>query len=342
MSTNKTDRDNWRKFLGIKEPSATLDANRVGVDIGKSYGRSGGASSGGEIDADEIPEGDDEQGAEKGDGAGDAGEKLKVGDELDRLEDLYDCETGEVVKIDGLGEKGSEQYPTGFENCEGDKKPTLEDLIANNVTIYRNSIKYYVPSGQKIPQDARFYYDSASSAESGLSSLKPIADSFARSHSQHGCGISILPNGQGGLSRYMAISMWRGNYGTGSCAPTIGYAAEVFGVSHSDSVEWKQAYLDNWQDNWPAVDKNHLTWNKEKGCFEPLCPELNNQVLDKYKACEPERILCDKDGNKVKVEVDGNTVKVTQAKYNQTAEIKNGKVQSVKKLTESQTEAEFK
>ena len=168
MSTNKTDRDNWRKFLGINEPSATLDANRVGVDIGKSYGRSGGASSGGEIDADEIPEGDDEQGAEKGDGAGDAGEKLKVGDELDRLEDLYDCETGEVVKIDKKKKKGSEQYPTGFENCEGGKKPTLEDLIANNVTIYRNSIKYYVPSGQKIPQDARFYYDSASSAESGL------------------------------------------------------------------------------------------------------------------------------------------------------------------------------
>ena len=93
---------------------------------------------------------------------------------------------------------------------------------------------------------------------------------------------------------------------------------------------------------WPAVDRNHLTWNKEKGCFEPLCPELNNQVLDKYKACEEERILCDKDGNKVKVTIDGDTVKVTQAKYNQTAEIKDGKVQTVKKLSESQTEAEFK
>ena len=93
---------------------------------------------------------------------------------------------------------------------------------------------------------------------------------------------------------------------------------------------------------WPAPDKNHLTWNKGKGCFEPLCPELNNQVLDKYKSCEEERILCDKDGNKVKVTVDGDTVKVTQAKYNQTAEIKNGKVQTVKKLTESQKEAEFK
>ena len=96
------------------------------------------------------------------------------------------------------------------------------------------------------------------------------------------------------------------------------------------------------KNKWPAVDKNHLNWNKGKGCFEPLCPEINTAVSDKFKGCEKERILCDKDGNKVKVEVDGNTVKVTQAKYNQTAEIKNGKVQSVKKLTESQTEAEFK
>ena len=96
------------------------------------------------------------------------------------------------------------------------------------------------------------------------------------------------------------------------------------------------------KNKWPAVDKNHLNWNKGKGCFEPLCPDLNTAVSDKFKGCEKERILCDKDGNKVKVEVDGNTVKVTQAKYNQTAEIKNGKVQTVKKLTESQTEAEFK
>ena len=46
--------------------------------------------------------------------------------------------------------------------------------------------------------------------------------------------------------------------------------------------------------------------------------------------------------NKVKVTIDGDIVKVTQAKYNQTAEIKDGKVQKKKKHTESQTEAEFK
>ena len=53
-------------------------------------------------------------------------------------------------------------------------------------------------------------------------------------------------------------------------------------------------------------------------------------------------LLRPEDGKKVKVTVDGDTVKVTQAKYNQTAEIKDGKVQTVKKHTESQTEAEFK
>ena len=126
MSMNKTDRDNWRKFLGIKEPSTALDVNRVGIDIGKTVGRSGGARTGGSIDSDGIPEGDGSSGAEKGDGAGDAGEKIKVGDELDRLEDLYDCETGEEVTIDGLGEKGSERYPTGFQDCEKQELPPEE------------------------------------------------------------------------------------------------------------------------------------------------------------------------------------------------------------------------
>ena len=96
------------------------------------------------------------------------------------------------------------------------------------------------------------------------------------------------------------------------------------------------------KNKWPAVDKNNLNWNKEKGCFEPLCHEMNTAVSDKFKECQKEHVLCDKDGNKVKVEVDGNGVKITQAKYNQTAEFRNGKVTAVKKLTESQTESEFK
>ena len=343
MSTNQSNKEAWRKFLGIKDPSATLESGRVGGAIGRTAGRSGGGGGGGELDSDSVPEGEEEEGAEKGDGAADAGKQLKPGDKADRLEDLYDCETGEEVTIDGLGEKGSEQYPTGFENCEGGKKPTLEELIANNVTIFRNLVKHHVHSGSQGVSDAVFYYASYAAAESAISGLKGNVNSFAKTHSQHGCDINILPNGQGGTSLYMARSMWKGESGTGNCDATSGYAAELFGIGSSDSIEWKQAYIDNWAGaDWPAVDKSHLNWNKEKGCFEPLCPELNNQVLDKYKACEDERILCDKDGNKVKVTVDGDTVKVTQAKYNQTAEIKDGKVQTVKKLTESQTEAEFK
>ena len=344
MNTNQTNRDAWRKFLGIKDPSSSLENGRTGGVIGRTAGRAGGAGGGGALDSDSVPEGsDDDESAEKGDGGADAGNRLKPGDDADRLEDLYDCETGEAVKIDGLGEKGSEQYPTGFENCEGGKKPTLEDLIANNVTIFRNLVKHYVPSGSQGVSDAVFYYASYAAAESAISGLKGNVNSFAKTHSKHGCDISILPNGQGSTSLYMAHSMWKGESGTGNCEATSGYAAELFGIGSSDSIEWKQAYLDNWAGgDWPAVDKNHLNLNKEKGCFEPLCPELNTAVSDKFKDCEKEHILCDKDGNKVKVTVDGDTVKVTQAKYNQTAEIKNGKVQTVKKLTESQTDAEFK
>ena len=76
--------------------------------------------------------------------------------------------------------------------------------------------------------------------------------------------------------------------------------------------------------------------------MEPLCPELNNQVADKYKACNDELILCDEDGNKVKVTIDGDEMKVTQAKHGQEATIKNGKVQSTKPLTPEQIARAFK
>ena len=338
MSMNKTDRDNWRKFLGIKDPQTALDAARIGGDIGKTAGRAGGSVGGGSFDGENPPEGEEEEGAEKGDGGADAGEKLKVGDKLDRLEDLYDCETGEKVTIDGFGEEGSESYPNGLENCDKPKKPTMAELEANNVIIYRNSISFSVPAAQGNGTVIDYYYASEENANSGLNSLKSNANSYAESHNQHGCPIFTNEN----IGVYTAWSQWKGITGAAPCDSSLGYSAKVKRDGQSTSTEWRQAYLDNLQDNWPKQDKNHLNWNKEKGCFEPLCPELNTEVSDKYKSCEKERILCDKDGNKVKVEVDGNGVKITQEKYNQTAEIKNGKVQSVKKLTESQTEAEFK
>ena len=325
MSTNKTDRDNWRKFLGIKEPSATLDANRVGVDIGKSYGRSGGASSGGEIDADEIPEGDDEDGAEKGDGAGDAGEQIKVGDEFDRLEDLYDCETGEEVTLDGFGEKGSERYPTGFQDCKKQELPDGE---------YKDG--YYWYGGQSYvnmndPNDTlttagnfQTYSEAAAIINQNIivTGSPAVADVWAQKQSTKSSWSELFGRTEIG-----------GKFYTGG----VGISQKSCASSYDPVCSLPQPVP-----KWPAVDRNHLSWNKEKGCFEPLCPELNTQVLDKYKACEPERILCDKDGNKVKVTIDGDTVKVTQAKYNQTAEVRSGKVVAVKKLTESQTEAEFK
>ena len=310
MSTNQSNKEAWRKFLGIKDPSATLESGRVGGSIGRTTGRSGGGGGGGELDSDSVPEGDGNDGAEKGDGAGDAGEQIKQGDEFDRLEDLYDCETGEEVTIDGLGEKGSENYPTGF-NEEKCKTGSIDcDVAPSEMMIkYQSGDDPYVPN----PTWGPWYVDQTGWKDACV----------AAGHEMRASGVNEYCYYKKG-TQYEYI-------------PVPSVKVTYSGLTQSEQDEYCER-----QNKWPAVDRNHLAWNKEKGCFEPLCPELNNQVLDKYKACESERILCDKDGNKVKVTVDGDTVKVTQAKYNQTAEIKNGKVQTVKKLSESQTEAEFK
>ena len=333
MSMNKTDRDNWRKFLGIKDPQTALDAARIGAGIGKTVGNSGGQVGGGGFSDVNPPDGDDSDGAEKGDGAGDAGEQIKTGDELDRLEDLYDCETGEKVKIDGLGEKGSEQYPTGFQDCSKPKKPTMEDLAGK--LIYTHTLKRQSIDGVNDEQTTRTL------SQSKLLENASAALSFVNSVP---CPHPNFPNstcrGVSESSQLNAVTYTQ-SIETNGVFREIAHAQASY--TTCGTVACKQYYINEWvEEPWPGVDKNHLNWNKEKGCFEPLCPELNTAVSDKFKDCQKERILCDKDGNKVKVEVDGNTVKVTQAKYNQTAEIKNGKVQTVKKLTESQTEAEFK
>ena len=320
---NKTDRDNWRKFLGIKDPQTALDAARIGGDIGKTAGRAGGSVGGGSFDGENPPEGEDEEGAEKGDGGADAGEKLKVGDKFDRLEDLYDCETGEEVTIDGFGEKGSERYPTGFQDCEKQELPPEEWQSG----YYWEANQYYSGNdGSNIQSGGRFQ-------TYGEAALIVDQNIFAKS------------------SPFWSVGWAEAKAKKQAWQNTFGFE-NIGGVIYTGSVEIFRRNCDVTYDpicalpppipKWPAVDRNHLTWSKEKGCFEPLCPELNTAVSDKFKDCQKERILCDKDGNKVKVEVDGDTVKVTQAKYNQTAEIKNGKVRSVKKLTESQTEAEFK
>ena len=316
MSMNKTDRDNWRKFLGIKDPSATLESGRVGGSIGRTAGRSGGGGGGGELDSDSVPEGEEEEGAEKGDGAGDAGEQIKVGDKFDRLEDLYDCETGEKVTIDGFGEKGSEKYPSGFEDCkEQQTYPDFED------GYYWLAEGYNEPVGGPPPVISSTAHQTKEPARSSAISL--------------GGGQTSPPNAV--IQKFIDGTTDSVSVNTGSVRCLMRISRKSCSTDYNHVCD-----LPPPKPKWPAVDRNHLVWNKEKGCFEPLCPELNTAVSDKFKECQKERILCDKDGNKVKVEVDGNGVKITQAKYNQTAEIKNGKVQTVKKLTESQTEAEFK
>ena len=318
---NKTDRDNWRKFLGIKDPQTALDAARIGGDIGKTAGRAGGSVGGGSFDGENPPEGEEEEGAEKGDGGADAGEKLKVGDKFDRLEDLYDCETGEKVTIDGFGEKGSEKYPTGFQDCKDSE--TDPDYNPN----------YY-------------WYQQSTRAKAGISgSHEVVSESYHQTKKQalaatwQNAEIQSRFNGgvEGSFAapeipdcRQIGCIMLGTTLISGSCQ----------GETNPSAIA--TCNLPPPKNKWPAIDKNHLTWNKEKGCFEPLCPELNTAVSNKFKECQKEHVLCDKDGNKVKVEIDGNGVKITQAKYNQTAEFRNGKVTAVKKLTESQTEAEFK
>ncbi|UOO89489.1 hypothetical protein LVJ82_00470 [Vitreoscilla massiliensis] len=314
MSTNQSNRESWRKFLGIKDQSSGLESGRVGGAIDRTAGRSGGAGGGGSLDSDTVPEGEESSGAEKGDGAGDAGKQIKQGDKFDRLEDLYDCETGEKVKIDGLGNDGSEQYPTGFEDCK--EQPTDPSYETG----------YYWKATSKASTDGVI-----TSETTGYSQTVGEANTFCLGN----------PN----LSQEARDQLGGSFTGSlGGCYDSACHRTYLVSVTRQNcSAEYNAVCdLPPPKSKWPAPDRNHLTWNKEKGCFEPLCPELNNQVLDKYKSCEKERILCDKDGNKVKVAVDGDTVKVTQAKYNQTAEIKDGKVQTVKKLTESQTEAEFK
>ena len=320
MSTNQTDRDTWRKFLGIKDPSATLESGRVGGSIGRTAGRSGGGGGGGELDSDSVPEGDGTDGAEKGDGAADAGKQLKPGDNADRLEDLYDCETGEKVTIDGFGEKGSEKYPTGFQDC---KDSEVDPNYNPDYYWYQKSVRSIGGSGtSEVVSES--YHQTKKQALAATWQNDELQSKFdgdligsAAEPEIPGChsiGCVIL-----------STHLTRGN-----CSSATNPSAIA------------TCQLPPLKNKWPAVDKNHLNWNKEKGCFEPLCPEMNTAVSDKFKECQKEHVLCDKDGNKVKVEVDGNGVKITQAKYNQTAEFRNGKVQSVKKLTESQTEAEFK
>ena len=46
MNTNQTNREAWRKFLGIKDQSSSLAKGRTGGAIDRTVGRGGGAGGG--------------------------------------------------------------------------------------------------------------------------------------------------------------------------------------------------------------------------------------------------------------------------------------------------------
>ena len=314
--TQQANRDAWRKFLGITDARNGRADSRTGVGVGRSAGRASGAGS---TDRDGNPEGQAGESAENGDGSLNGGKGLQVGDKGDRLTDLYDCETGEEVTIDGLGEKGTEAYPSGFHDCI--KKPSSD--------VYYFQGRVFTVLAGSVQQD--FLNKNYSSRNECVNEIITSLESGGEPYRPSELATEIAK-----------LNSWQSNVVTG----LVAYKGDA-------PTRWYEANRRLCADNpsacdelnkWPVVDKNHLNWNKEKGCFEPLCPEFNTQVSDKYKGCEGELELCDAPvgGKKVKVKINNGVTEVTQERYNQTATIKDGKVTSVKALSESQTEAAFR
>ena len=330
---NESDLYNARKWLNIGEKAAGRAAKRSGIDIGKTIGNAGGASSAG-MNGEAKPSEDKDGSAENGDGSGNVGKPFQNGDKADRIKGLYDCETGEEVTIDGAGEEGSEAYPTGFQDCKASKKPTMADL--DGAVIFITSSSYPPNIGLEIKDSPNY-----SLSTDIFEKWKPLAYDWAvRSGNANGNNNICNPIEASSSARYTVYPAKKQN---GECRALSGDTYHEIRYRTSISQQDKQSYIDNFNaPTWPAPDRNHLTWNKEKNCFEPLCPELNNQVAEKYKECKDEMILCDEDGNQVKVKAGDYGIEVTQAKYGQKSFIKNGKVQSVTKLTQAQTDDEFK
>ena len=309
--TQQSNRDAWRKFLGINDARNGRADARTGVGVGRSAGRASGAGS---TDRDGNPEGEAGESAEKGNGALDASKRLKTGDKGDRLEDLYDCETGEKVTIDGLGKEGTQAYPMSFQDCN--------DPNAGDDPSYT------------------WYYEMRTHV-----ALNVASRAYTKSYDTAIAWITGQP--RHGWSTFPTLPRNNGDI--------VAQAVNSMGMPQGDPA-FRRWTVVAWDKNitpppegaletkWPQADKNHLNWNQEKGCFEALCPELNTQVDEKFQGCKDELELCDAPvgGKKVKVKINNGVTEVTQERYNQTATIKDGKVTSVKALSESQTEAVFK
>ena len=344
--TQQSNRDAWRKFLGISDARNGRADARTGVGVGRSAGRASGA---GATDRDGNPEGEAGESAEKGNGALDASKRLKIGDKGDRLEDLYDCETGEKVTIDGLGSEGTEAYPNGFDDCKNKTEvpPEGSPIYLTRLFKYNGSgSSGWVLSDSKTGFTVKRNTLYTSYISEGFGHI--IGATPSECKSQLSDVLTVISNSGAPESAYSYNSSTQAQAGAVclSSGPGVGAASFTANIEtiQNPTLSQREEAARNENPAWPEADKNHLTWNKEKGCFEPLCPELNTQVGGKYNGCEEELELCDAPvgGKKVKVKINNGVTEVTQERYNQTATIKDGKVTSVKALSESQTEAAFR
>lgn len=294
----------------VEEKTKELLARKSGKPVPGGMGSSLGGVTG---ESDGIDGGED--GDDSNEGMEKLTDRLKTGDKPEKFK-LFDCESGDEVTLDGIGGNGIKPiYPTGFEDC---KDPNEGD--DPSYTWYH---EMRINAGIGEPVVSREYTKNYDTALAWIKS-QPYNWTIGNINNS-----PVLSNGY--------INGQVSNSGGGSITPS--YKRWTIEAWNKNITPPPEGALET---KWPAVDKNHLVWNDEKQCFEPLCGELNTQVSGQYSACNDEMILCDEEGNKVKVEIDGDEMKVTQSKFNQEAIIKNGKVQSTKSLTAEQTARAFK
>lgn len=328
--TTQTDISNARRWLEIEDLTRVLKEIRSGVPMGVAFGNSAGlgqttSASDDITETNKTPNGKDDVEAMR--------KPLQVGDKPEKFE-LKDCETGEAVTLDGIGGNGTKAVPpVGFDNCEVAKKPTMQDLEGK--TIFRASYTAFAEQPEyKYSLGSSYFY---AFVARGINAVK--------SDTSSGCEPEIgTVTDTGSLGEWSGVAyIWyiptSGDGYCGRSASTQKWAA----YSTSNSTEWKQAYIDSFEAPvWDAADKNHLNYNTEKGCIEPLCPDLNPHVSEKFQECQDEFILCDEDNKKVHVKINSDgTMDVTQEQYGQTATIKDGRVSSVKIPAKSQLDRLF-
>lgn len=246
---------------------------------------------------------------------------FEVGDEPEQLQ-AFDCETGEKVTLDGLNQQKGADVPVEFKDCKAPKAPTLADLQNTAIYVAEFYSNYYVdpPIFKRVYSlDLTAYY-----------AMKSEAVAFAEAESGSNCSPYISTNETEATGNTTArpFIWYIPSSGVGYCGGDT--KDRIAFYRRSTSTADKLAYIEAWEPpQWSAVDKNHLVYNQEKGCMEPLCPDVNNQVLGKFQGCNDVLILCDEKGNKIHVKMEGGEIQVTSATNKQTAVIKDGKVQRV-------------